>query len=256
MHLLRHPILVFVVSMIVLWLFSILGAMFRRRHGDIEADEREDFGFLVASSLTLLGLIIGFSFSMAIGRYDQRKNLEADEANKIGTEYIRLDFLPPEDGARSRELMLKYVDQRVLFYTAELEQLPQINATTAQLQKQLWSSVQVPASAKPSPLTALAVSGMNEVLDSQGYTQAAWWNRIPVAAWCLMTLIAIGCNFLIGYGAVRAGVRSKILLILPIVVSIAFCLIADIDSPRGGIIRVRPQNLEIVAQSLRENSPK
>jgi len=51
-------------------------------------------------------------------------------------------------------------------------------------------------------------------------------------------------------------VRSKILLILPIVVSIAFCLIADIDSPRGGIIRVRPQNLEIVAQSLRENSPK
>jgi hypothetical protein len=71
-----------------------------------------------------------------------------------------------------------------------------------------------------------------------------------------MTLIAIGCNFLIGYGAVRAGVRSKILLILPIVVSIAFCLIADIDSPRGGIIRVRPQNLEIVAQSLHENSPK
>src|SRR6185369_12398755 len=135
MHLLRHPILVFVVSMIVLWLFSILGAMFRRRHGDIEADEREDFGFLVASSLTLLGLIIGFSFSMAVGRYDQRKNLEADEANKIGTEYLRLDFFPPEDTAKLRELLKSYLDQRILFYQKrDIADLPEIEAATARLQ--------------------------------------------------------------------------------------------------------------------------
>jgi hypothetical protein len=97
---------------------------------------------------------------------------------------------------------------------------------------------------------ALAVSGMNDVLNSQGYTQAAWWNRIPLAAWGLMAAIAICCNFLVGYGARHAETEGTLLLVLPLVVSIAFFLIADIDSPRGGVIRVQPQNLLTFAQTL------
>src|SRR5207302_847900 len=116
MNLLHHPILLFMTSMLLLWASSALGSLFRRRQGPIETNEREDFSFLAASSLTLLGLIIGFSFSMSIGRYDQRKNLEADEANRIGTEYVRLDLLPAEAAERSRDLMVKYLDQRIYFY--------------------------------------------------------------------------------------------------------------------------------------------
>ena len=91
---------------------------------------------------------------------------------------------------------------------------------------------------------------MNDVLNSQGYTQAAYWNRIPTAAWALMAAIAIGCNLLVGYGSHSAKAGSKLLPILPLIVSIAFMLIADIDSPRHGIIRVRPQNLISLAESL------
>ena len=98
---------------------------------------------------------------------------------------------------------------------------------------------------------ALAVAGMNDVLNSQGYTQAAWWNRIPVSAWGLMILIGIFCNLLIGYGARHAESHRFLFLVLPLVVSISFFLIADIDSPRGGVIQVRPQNLDSLAQSLR-----
>ena len=87
---------------------------------------------------------------------------------------------------------------------------------------------------------------MNDVLNSQGYTQAALWNRIPVAAWCLMATIAVCCNLLHGYHARTSG----ILLFLPLMVSISFLLIADIDSPRGGHIRVLPQNLISLSQSL------
>jgi hypothetical protein len=95
---------------------------------------------------------------------------------------------------------------------------------------------------------ALTVSGMNDVLDSQGYTQAAWWNTIPVAAWILMMAIAICCNVLIGYGAHRTN--WIILCILPLAISTSFFLIADIDSPRSGLIRVVPQDLSALSQSL------
>ena len=111
--------------------------------------------------------------------------------------------------------------------------------------------MQKPAVAQPSPLIALAVSGMNDVLNSQGYTQAAWWNRIPVAAWGLMGLIAICSNLLVGYGARKPKEEVRMLLILPLIVAVAFFLIADIDSPRGGLIHVVPQNLISLAQSLR-----
>jgi hypothetical protein len=97
---------------------------------------------------------------------------------------------------------------------------------------------------------ALALAGMNDVLNSQGYTQAAWWNRIPMAAWTLMSAMAICSTMLIGIGARTVKARSGILLILPLVVSIAFFLVADLDSPRRGVIRVVPQNLLSLSQSL------
>jgi len=97
---------------------------------------------------------------------------------------------------------------------------------------------------------ALAVAGMNDVLNSQGYTQAAWWNRIPRAAWWLMGAIAVCCNVLVGYGARNAKTEGRLLLVVPLVVAISFMLIADIDSPRGGVIRVSPQNLLSLAASL------
>lgn len=76
-------------------------------------------------------------------------------------------------------------------------------------------------------------------------------NRIPIPAWALMTAIALCSTVLIGIGAKSAGADSRLLLVLPLVVAIAFFLIADIDSPRQGFIRVIPQNLASLAQSLR-----
>ena len=111
----------------------------------------------------------------------------------------------------------------------------------------VWKATSRPANAQPNPVVALAVAGMNDVLNSQGYTQFAWWNRIPIPAWGLMAAIAIFCNVLIGYGA---RTRESLLLVLPLAVAISFFLIADIDSPRRGLIRVEPQNLISLAQSL------
>jgi len=247
-----YPLLVFVLSFLVLWLSTRIGASFLARQRKLEADIREDFGVILAATLTLLGLIIGFSFSMAISRHDQRKNYEEAEANAIGTEYARADLLPAADAAKLRALLRNYLDQRILFYvTRDEQQIRQINGRTAQLQTELWSAVLAPAAVQPTPMVALAVSGMNDVLNSQGYTQASWWNRIPIAAWGLMAAIAICCNVLVGYGARNVKAERILLLVLPLLVAIAFFLIADIDSPRGGVIRVKPQNLVSLVESLR-----
>jgi hypothetical protein len=148
-----------------------------------------------------------------------------------------------------KELLRNYLDQRVLTYiTRHTQRLRQIDSQTAQLQNELWSALQDQAAAHPTPVVALIVSGMNDVLNSQGYTQAAWSNRIPIAAWGLVAAIAVCCNFLIGYGARRSSIL--LFIVLPLAVSISFFLIADIDSPRGGLIRVRPQNLVSLSQSL------
>ena len=245
----NFPFLVFALSFVVLLLAAVIGDGLRSKVRALEEDERDDFGVVLNATLTLLGLLIGFSFSMAISRYDQRKNYEEAEANAIGTEYVRADLLPAADAARVRQLLKKYLDERMLFYTTRDEaRLAKINAETTELQNELWAAVRPPAMAQPTPVVALAVSGMNDVLNSQGYTQAAWWNRIPTAAWAMMAAIAISCNLLIGYGAHGRGWR--ILLIVPVVVSIAFFLIADIDSPHGGAIRVAPHNLISLSQSL------
>jgi hypothetical protein len=247
---LNYPSAYFLFSLIVLWLSAQVGASLRRRWA-LKDDEREDFGVVRTATLTLLALIIAFSFSMATSRYEMRKNYEEAEANAIRTEYLRAGLLPAADAARVCAQLKQYLDLRILFYTTRSErELRQINAETAHLQAEMWSAVQGPAVAQPTHVNPLAISGMNDVLTSQGYTQAAWWNRIPASAWGLTMVIAICCNVLVGYGVRSETAKAGVLFVLPLVVSIAFFLIADIDSPRGGFINVAPQNLVSLSQSL------
>ena len=247
---LNSPILVFLLSFVAMSMATRFGDFLRRKIRPMKDEDREDYSLTTASTLTLLGLILGFSFSMAISRYDQRKNYEEAEANAIGTEYVRADLLPASDAATVRDLLKRYVEQRVLFYTTRFgEELNKIDRDTAHLQNELWNAVKVPTTASPTPVAALVTSGMNDVLNSQGYTQAAWSNRIPVAAWGLMVAIALFCNVLIGYGAHRTA--QFLFEIMPLAVAISFFMIADIDSPRGGIIRVAPQNLLSLSHSLK-----
>ncbi len=250
----HYPTLLFVLSFLGLWLASWVGSRLRRKRA-MEEELRDDFGFILAGMLTLLALLIGFGFSMAIGRYDLRKTYEEAEANAIGTEYVRADLLPASDAANVRELLMQYLDQRILFYSAQTDdEFQRISAQTGQLQNALWAAVRHPAALQPNPVVALGVAGMNDVLNSQGYTQAAYWNRIPTAAWSLLATIAVACSFLIGYGARSPKAGPKLLAILPFGASVAFMLIADLDAPRHGIMRVRPQNLISLAESLRPNA--
>ena len=250
-----RPMVFFLPIILCLWLATQLGVYLRRRR-PLKDNERDDFGVIQAATLTLLALIIGFSFSMAISRYDLRKTYEEAEANAIGTEWVRAGLLPAPDAAKVRSQLRRYTDLRIAFYrTRDEQELQQINNDTSNLQNEMWAAVQTPALSQPTPVMALAVSGMNDVLNSQGYTQAAWWNRIPTSAWGLLILTAICCHVLVGYGARGEKMSASLLIVLPLVISISFLLIADIDAPRRGLIRVKPQNLVALADSLPKQQP-
>ena len=170
---------------------------------------------------------------------------------QLGPNMSVQDVLPAADAANVRKLLKDYLAQRISDYRSrDSKVLHHIDVRTANLQAQMWSAVTASAIAQPNPVRALVLSGMNDVLNSQGYTQAAWRNRVPTEAWILMAVIAMFCNLMLGYAA--QGRSAYLLLILPAVLSIALFLIADIDSPRRGLIEVRPVNLESLAESLQQ----
>ncbi len=243
------PRLVLVLSLVLLMASAAAGVYVERRVRPLKAGERETFSVVLGGTLTLLGLIIGFSFSMAISRYDLRKDYEAAEANAIGTEFLRTDLLPPAKTAEAKDLLRRYLSYRIRFYEERHEAtLAGLARETDLLQQQIWALVRSSARAEPTPIAALVTAGMNEVIDAEGRTQAAWWNRIPEGAWLLMGLMASCSCFLTGYSAHRA--RRWLLVVLPMVLSVALFSVADIDSPRHGVIRVVPHNLIDLQQSL------
>ncbi|WP_321913471.1 MULTISPECIES: hypothetical protein [unclassified Paraburkholderia] len=250
-QLVHHPVYLFVLLIVLLCVAAALGALVLQRVFPLADDSRDNYNVIQGATLTLLALLIGFTLSMAVSRYDQRKNYEEEEANAIGTQYLRADLLGEADAPKVRALLAKYVALRIAYYkTRDTNELETLNNATSSLQGQLWASVRDPAIARPTPISALVVSGMNDVLNSQGYTQAAWLNRIPLSAWGLMMAIAFFSNLMQGYGSRGSTGRRVLLFALPITVALSLSLIADIDSPRGGLIRVVPVNLISLQQSF------
>ena len=170
-----NPFVVFAIFLVAQWIAAYIGDFVRSRRRPAKTDELADLDVVQTATLTLLALIIGFSFSMAVSRYDQRKDYEEAEANAIGTEYLRADLLPAESALAVRNLIRQWLNQRVEFYQRKGERhVGQVETETEKLQAELWSAILPTANAYPTPITALAVAGMNDMLNAQSRTQGAW----------------------------------------------------------------------------------
>ncbi|MGT2471826.1 bestrophin-like domain [Paraburkholderia terrae] len=246
-----HPAVLF-IALVALFIAAVaFGAFVLKRLFVLQEGEREDFNLIQTSTLTLLALLIGFSLSMAVGRYDQRKSLEEGEANAIGTEYARADLADPATAMQIKAALVRYTTLRLAdFLTRDPQELVRLGRETADTQAELWRLATEVAKDKPNPIGALVVAGMNDTLNSQDYSEAARINHIPVGAWILMIVIALFGCVVQGYGVKGELRRGLLITVLPVTVALSLALIADIDSPRGGIIRVQPQNLTRLMQSI------
>jgi hypothetical protein len=247
------PITLFAAALLLQWIATLAGRLARRSRLTREP-EREQVLTVLNASLTLLALLIGFSLAMAVAHFDHRESAEEAEATAIGVAYLRADLLPQPVAAKVHVLLVGYAGQRVLHYEArDAGDLERIDAGATRLEDALWTAVTPVLEARPTPPMALVTSAINDAITARWNARAAEWSRIPVEVWVLLLTVATACNILLG--RVESRVSWATLLLLPLILAVSFFLIADIDSPRIGIIRVRPENLIAGVRALPPRPP-
>jgi hypothetical protein len=251
MDLLDHPVALFFVVCIALLLTQEIGFRLRAltKHDDGE-DGRKQVEETRNQVAILLSLLIGFAISMALGRFDERRKLVIDEANAIGTAYLRASMQVEPVKSHAPELLREYVDTRLTIFggQASLEERDAARKRATQIQNELWSGATAASQQSPTPITATYVSALNDVFDLDSTRVAGRLNRIPWDVWMLLGALSILTSLIIGYGQKRRAFLASIVPMLT--VAIAVSLIADLDSPVSGLIQVSQQSMQSLSDQL------
>lgn len=251
MYLLDHPAVLFLATCGVLLLVHEIGFRLRalaknRDDKDWEKQVHETRNQIAI----LLSLLLGFAMSMALSRFDERKQLVIDEANAIGTAYLRAGMQAEPVRSTAPVLLRDYVDSRIAIFGNAAEENERSSAVkrAKQIQDQLWSDVTTEAQQTPTPIVASYVSALNDMIDLDGKRVAARLNRIPADIWMLLAMLSVMTSVVVGYGQRHRSVLATFVPVL--MVAIAVSLIADLDSPVSGLIQVSQQSMQTLSSDL------
>lgn len=206
------------------------------------------------AALGLLALLLGFTFSMAVSRYDVRKQVVLEESNAIGTTFLRAQLLPEPPRGEVSNLLRRYVEVRLKFYEAGNDQkkLSEVKNQTERLQNQLWVHGADLAEKYPQPVrTGLFLQSLNETIDLNAKRISALENHVPVVTLVLLYFVAIMATGLIGYGCGLSEVRRFfVTIILSILISAVIMVIIDLNRPHAGLIKENQQRMIDLRDSL------
>ena len=223
-----------------------LGGLLRGWHDRRLAQEDSELEeFSMSSVIGLLALLIGFTFSLALQRYELRRDLVIQEANALGTTWLRLALLDADDQARLRPLMRSYVDARVAFGVARTaEQSATANLRTNALQQRLWQDAGTAvAPARSTVLAALVLAPLNESIDLAGARKAQHEASVPTRLLRVLLGYALVSAGMIGYQRRRFRTASTVVLLL---FTLAGTVILDLDRPTtGGILEPQTPMLDL-----------
>ena len=213
----------------------------RRHHGKDEERARAGLGAVEGAVFALMGLLVAFTFSGAASRFDARRQLIVEEANSIGTAWLRLDLLPPAAQPELRDLFRRYVDLRLAVY----EKLPDLEAALADLDKAnalqgvIWSNAVAASQQSPTPLAAQLIPALNQMFDIAATRTASARMHPPPIIFVLLGVLALMSSLLAGYAMAGGKTRSWIHLIgFALIMATTVYVILDLEFPRLGIIRV------------------
>ncbi len=210
-------------------------------------------GSIQASILGLLALLLGFTFSMSMQRYDNRSMALIEESNAIGTAMLRVQLLPEEYKKEADKLFREYVDLRVTIGQLDLTKIEErniYNKRVAKIQSDLWSLAISATNSDPRPVTTGAfVKSLNDVIDSQGKRNALLQMHVPEVVLVLLFVVFVSSGGIMGYSAGLSGKRmvAPIILVSLLITLIVFIII-DLDRPKRGLIQVN-QEVMIELQS-------
>lgn len=212
-------------------------------------------GSIQASILGLLALLLGFTFSMSMQRYDNRSLALIDEANAIGTAILRIELLPPQYQEKTNALMQQYLDARIEIGQIDLtrrDERQAYNRKIGDLQGALWSLAIAATNDDPRPVTTGAfVKSLNDVIDSQGKRNALLQMHVPEVVLLLLFTVFISSGSILGYSGGLSGKRliAPAVLVSLLITLIVFIII-DLDRPKRGLIQIDQAVLVEVKQNL------
>ena len=213
----------------------------RRRQGKDEEGGRAGLGAVEGAVFALMGLMIAFTFSGAAARFDSRRQLIVEEANAIGTAWLRLDLLPPTAQPELRDLFRRYLDTRLAVY----QKLPDIQAAFAEvgkanaLQGEIWSRAVTASQQASTPLVAQLVPALNQMFDIATTRTMAAQMHPPAIIFIMLGVLALMCALLAGYAMAGGKSRSWIHLVgFALIMATTVYVILDLEFPRFGLIRI------------------
>lgn len=244
------PILAFLVlSLAILWAGILVGSLIKQTRAATVESESKVITVLEGALLTLFGLLMGFTFSMAVSRYDARKILAVQEANAVGTTWLRTGLLSEPVRTEEQNLLREYVQQRLLYHS-EFRMREQVGTEQRAdlLRARLWAVAGNYAVDHRDPVTALYLQALNNAIDMAGERVAADDNRIPGEAWWMLLFVGFMANVVVG---TKIGPRSVLLqAILPVVLAATLAMTLDLDNPQFGFIRVTQVDMQRVAKDM------
>ena len=202
----------------------------------------EGVGAMESATFALFGLILAFSFAGATARLDVRRQLIVQEANAIGTAYLRVDLLPSNDQPAVRQLFQRYLDARLRMYAllpnmaAAEEEL----ARTQSIQREIWSRAVGASRSDPTGNAAkLLLPSLNEMIDVTTTRNVALHTRLPSLIFALLIALALMSGLLAGHAMAKRKRRSWLHEVLyAVFVAITVYSVLDLDNPRAGLIRL------------------
>lgn len=215
----------------------------RWRHCHSAVEKESTVGAMVASILGLFAFLLAFTFSMAASRFEARRQAVLEEANAIGTTYLRTRLLPEPQRSESARLLREYVDVRVR--GVHEGRIDETVKRSEELHELLWVQAVLGAEKQPGPNTGLYLNALNQTIDLHGVRiQAGDRSRIPLVIWIgLFTLAGLSMGS-VGYQAgLSATRRSPIMLALVLAFAGVLVMIADLDRSHEGFLKVSQQAL-------------
>ena len=227
----------------------------RRSRAKAAQLSKSELGAVEGGILALLGLLLGFTMSMAVARFEVRKDLVLDEANAIGTSYLRTRLLPAPESTEIAGLLREYVDLRLQYAAVrdDPDRLHAIRVQTAQLQNQIWNRAVSYAGKAPNPyLAGLLIQSLNQVIDLESARWMSFHNRVPPTVIYVNGIVAVFAAIIVGYAFGFDGRRYLFpTSLLALAIAVVLAVIVDLDLARKGFIQISQQPMIDLQRQLK-----
>lgn len=212
-------------------------------------------GYVVSAVLGLLALLMGFTFSLAVDRFETRRTLVLEEANAIGTTYLRAQLLEQPHRERISRLLVNYTDNRIALAKAPPDRVAPLLAANDRMLTDLWAAT---ASAfvtiKGIDFSSTFVDGVNNVIDLDAARKTARMARVPSEVFFVLFVYLVVTAGVLGYVFVGNRGRGAAIFML-VLLTLSLLLILDIDRPNKGGIRESQTAMEQLRATFKSQPP-